>query len=179
MSCDHKNCCNKSDQLRQTLDELDFERGIWASAQCGDLERCQKLVKTGVDVNVEDNFGYTALHYSARHGKLDVCKWLLRENAKVDAKTRSGGATPLHRACTTGHLEVVRLLLTYKADPEIKDADGKTALHRAAENQHDKICELLINQSHNPMALKRHIDKKNKLAVDYAKNDILKDLLKM
>lgn len=88
--------------IYQTLDELAFERGIWYAAQTGDLPRVIKLFNQGQGLNEIDTAGYTALHYAARNGYLDVCKFLLANNVHVNAKTRAGGATALHRACSSG-----------------------------------------------------------------------------
>lgn len=37
--------------------------------------------------------------------------------------------TPLHHSAKTGHLQCVRLLLTYGADPNARDGDGYTPVH--------------------------------------------------
>lgn len=48
--------------------------------------------------------------------------------------------------CTIlGHKDIVKLLLSKKADFTMRDSDGKTALHRAAENNHTEICDILID----------------------------------
>lgn len=85
---------------------MEFERGIWYAAQHGDLERVEVLARRGVDVR--DRGGYTALHYAARNGHVAVCKLLLRKGADANAKTRSGGATALHRAASAGKLVLQR-----------------------------------------------------------------------
>lgn len=46
--------------------------------------------------------GYTALHYASRNGHLEICKYLIENGANIDARTRSGQATALHRACAAG-----------------------------------------------------------------------------
>lgn len=98
MSCQHHCSCPHTGAT-QTLDELDFERGIWYAAQHGDLARVKKLAD---DFDKRDNAGYTALHYAARNGKLEVCQFLVQQGADVNATTR-GGATALSRAALTGN----------------------------------------------------------------------------
>lgn len=95
--CDHT---HSSSGVCQTLDEMEFERGIWHAAQYGELEKVGKLLHRGVDVR--DRSGYTALHYAARNGHVEVCKLLLRNGADVNAVTKSGCATALHRAASAG-----------------------------------------------------------------------------
>lgn len=73
-------------------------------------------------------------HYAARNGHLSVCRTLLGKGADVNMRTRSGGATALHRASYRGQLQVVNLLLEAKADKLLKDNDGQTALHKVHIN---------------------------------------------
>lgn len=99
----HDHVCqaqSTTSSLYQTLDELDFERGIWYAAQCGDVKKVEKLLSQGTNVDQRDSAGYTALHYAARNGHLDVCKVLLRNDADINSTTKSGHATALHRACS-------------------------------------------------------------------------------
>lgn len=142
-----KSCnCGTGETLRQTLGELDFERGIWSAgnnykfdkyltkvigvvefienyftAQSNDLSRVNKLLSKGIPPDLEDASGYTALHYASRNGHLKVCEKLLSKGANVNATTRSGRTTPLHRAATQGHAEIVQLLLDYGANANIQE----------------------------------------------------------
>ena len=48
--------------LHQTIDELEFERGIWTAAIDNDMGRLQLLIsRNQANVNRPDNHGYTAL----------------------------------------------------------------------------------------------------------------------
>lgn len=49
--------------------------------------------------------GCTPLHRAASAGKVEVCRWLLEQGAKVDAKDRQG-QTPLMMAAICNHEEV-------------------------------------------------------------------------
>lgn len=66
-----------------------------------DLDRLKKFINDG-QTNKIDSSGYTALHYAARKGHLNVCNELLRARADVNACTRSGNVTPLIRAAMMG-----------------------------------------------------------------------------
>lgn len=47
--------------VHQSLDELDFERGIWSAALEGDIIKVETLLNKGVSADVLDNSGYSAL----------------------------------------------------------------------------------------------------------------------
>lgn len=141
------NCSSKTVTASQSLDELEFERGIWTAAIDNDEHKLRSLITRG-HLYDRDNSGYTALHYAARSGHLSICRILLDAGIGVDERTH-GGVTALHRAAMMGHLEIVNLLLARKADPLIQDSDGKTALHRAAEKAHLEVCRSLLQHSPN------------------------------
>ena len=68
-------CCEtKTSSTVQTLDEVDFERGIWAAARDGDKDRVRDLLSRGTEPSVRDSASYTALHYAARGGHKEVCR---------------------------------------------------------------------------------------------------------
>ncbi|XP_049640807.1 ankyrin repeat domain-containing protein 39 [Suncus etruscus] len=170
-------CCSHAGAaagVRQTLDEMDFERGIWSAALNGDLGRVKDLIQKTSDPSQPDSAGYTPLHYASRNGHYAVCQFLLESGAKCDAQTH-GGATALHRASYCGHTDIARLLLSHGSDPRLVDDDGMTSLHKAAEKGHVDICSLLLQ--HSP-ALKAVRDRKARLACDLLPvNSDLRDLL--
>ncbi|MCI4381206.1 hypothetical protein PGIGA_G00248970 [Pangasianodon gigas] len=163
----HGNQCSCSahrstPSVHQTLDEMDFERGIWSAALGGDLERVRSFLKKGTDPNMKDQAGYTALHYASRAAHLPVCELLLDHRACANSQTH-GGATALHRAAYCGHVSIAKLLLKHRADPGLTDDDGSTPLHKAAEQGHLEMCVLLVSNYPNLRTVK---DKKSRLPVD-------------
>ncbi|NP_001290577.1 ankyrin repeat domain-containing protein 39 [Esox lucius] len=158
----------------QTLDEMDFERGIWSAAMDGDLERVKSLLKKGVDPNIRASANYTALHYASRSGHESVCRLLLQSGACANLQTL-GGATALHRSAYCGHLDVVQLLLHHGADPQICDDDGSSPLHKAAEQDHEEVCRLLLQYC---PSLWGHPNNKSLVPYQLAPDGHLKELLK-
>ncbi|XP_026178035.1 ankyrin repeat domain-containing protein 39 [Mastacembelus armatus] len=179
MSSDRKHCSCcvhpvSSSGVYQTLNEMDFERGIWSAAMDGDLQRVKSLVQKGTDPNLRDSSGYTALHYASRSGQLTVCRFLLDNGACASAQT-PGGATPLHRSAYCGHLDVVRLFLHHRADPMLCDDDGASPLHKAAEMGHKEVCQLLVELC---PALCSQVNKRLQLPYQLAQQGPLQELLK-
>jgi ankyrin repeat protein len=89
--------------------------------------------------------GWTLLHLAAFFGHADLALHLIEAGAEVDARsTNSMKNTPLHAAAAGRKVNVVRLLLSEKADSNAKQTGGWTALHAAAQNGDREIVELLI-----------------------------------
>ncbi|KAK8786092.1 uncharacterized protein LOC144125220 [Amblyomma americanum] len=154
MHCPH-DCSHDSavPSVHQTLDELDFSRGLLGAASDGKYEKVESLLRKGIDPDQVDAYGYCALIYACRQGHSDIVELLLGHGARPDVQTK-GGATALHRASYHGHLKCVSLLLNKGADCALVDSDGKTALHKAAENGHDEVCRILLKKCPNLLAVK-------------------------
>ncbi len=75
------------------------------------------LLARGAQVNRP---GFTALHYAAAAGDLDIMKLLLEHHAYIDAESPTG-TTPLMLAAQEGQEGAVKLLLEEGADATLKD----------------------------------------------------------
>jgi len=66
-------------------------------------------------------------------GHFEIVQWLLnhRANPNHQGHLLANGWTPLHAAVFSGHVEVSRLLLQYKADIHTHDKNGRTPLQLA------------------------------------------------
>ena len=88
-----------------------------------DLETLEALVAEGVNPNVTNAEGLTALHTSCIEGSLKVTSALVRLGADVNLKDDDWW-TPLYAAAACGHWQIVNFLLTHDADLTAINADG-------------------------------------------------------
>ena len=112
------------------------------------------LLKKGADPNIwYGGFSMrgrqTPLH-GAVWGIPEVVSLLLDHGADVDARWTKGpkwsqgpNRTALQEGVINGHKDIVEVLLRYKADPKIKDNEGKTALDYARDSGRKEILQLL------------------------------------
>nr|XP_055028949.1 ankyrin repeat and SAM domain-containing protein 6 [Misgurnus anguillicaudatus] len=68
---------------------------------------------------------------------------LLEKGADVNIRDEQG-RTSLSLACELGHLDAVKLLVQFNADPELADTWGNSALMYAACGGHNHILEFLV-----------------------------------
>jgi len=130
---------------------------IHTAAYIGDLQRVEKFIDDGANVEAKDQKGQTALHYAAKAGQIAVAKLLIAHGADVNAgegaplqeaayhskemvelllakgaDINTGKWTSLHSALDAERFGIVELLVAKGADVNIKDGKGRTPLHIAA-----------------------------------------------
>ena len=177
------------------------------SASCGHLNLCKTLINEhNFDVNMVNNKGYTALHYSAENGSFDLFSYILENGSEIYCKTNDM-KNVLHISAHEGHIEICKFVLDYFSkdyyDNSTKkhhtlsgksyrsqvfyryntiflhamDSDGNTYLHLAAERNHVEVCELLLKYDTEVITL---LNRKDEAARDIAKvnghNEVLNAL---
>jgi cytohesin len=92
------------------------------------------------------------MHLAAGRGYLSVAEALVKCKADINtySKNEYEGATPLHRAATQGHPEMVAFLLSKGAEVDARDAAGMTALTRAAMHGYTEVLNKLLDASAKP-----------------------------
>ena len=147
--------------------------GIHDAAMKGDLERLERLLDQGLDLNADNGAG-APLHWAIFGNQVDAVALLLERGAEPDASSASG--SPLQLAVISGSVETARLLLDHGADPNKGERstplivaaaagrldlvelllangaetaavtfEGITALHKAAERGHLEIAQKLVD----------------------------------
>ena len=78
---------------------------------------------------------------------MEVVKYLVEAGAKVEA-TDGGGWTPLHHACSGGHMEVVKYLVEEaNASLGAVTNSNQTPLDLARANDHSAVTEYLLSRT--------------------------------
>ena len=101
------------------------------------------LLNQGADVNLKDDYGFTALHLAAISSMYEVVICLVENGADVNA-VNFRDVTPLMMACDDdSNMDVVRYLMRRGADVHLKDVDGFTALLYAITSDSDFALDIL------------------------------------
>ncbi|XP_020552046.1 ankyrin-1 isoform X1 [Sesamum indicum] len=111
------------------------------------LDDGKGLAQTVADIKDANKRG--ALHFAAREGQTEVCKYLLEE-LKMDVNIKDeDGDTPLTHAARQGHTGTAKYLVDRGADPSIPSELGTTALHHSAGIGDIELLKVLLAKGVN------------------------------
>ena len=114
------------------------------SDECTDV--VQVLLDAGADINIQNDYGCSPLHYACASGELNVVKMLVRAGAGVRVANEEG-LTCLMLAACSGHTETVRYLVGLP-EVELNHRDtvkNYTALQYAVEEDHKDVVQVLTD----------------------------------
>lgn len=120
---------------------------IWAM-KTSSFKVAEVLISnSATNVEVRSPQDESALMFAALRGNLDLCKKLIARDADVNKP----GWAPLHYASTSGHLEVMRLLLDNAAYIDAESPNGSTPLMMAAMYGSPAAVKLLLDSGADPL----------------------------
>ena len=114
----------------------------------GDIDNVLSLIKAGVDVNIQDKNGITAMMIAAENGYLELLRELKQAGADVNIQNYYGD-TALMCATKKEQHNCVQKLLEFGANINTKGEDGQTALMHAVVNNDDDMLHTLIKAGAN------------------------------
>jgi len=114
---------------------------LMTASNFGKTEACSLLLIKMGDIQAakaiaaaDTNF-CNSVHYAAGKGYADTIQMLLEkaqgEVQHLLASTDGGANTPLHKAATGGHSQVVRILIDHGANVKVENCDGMTPVQTA------------------------------------------------
>jgi len=115
----------------------------------GNLKIVKELADEGVNLNCQDQKGYTPLATAVMQGKSEVVKFLLGHDGVDVTLANEDEATPFFLACQTGFKDIVCLMMEcQRVNVNQADEDGCTPFFAACDNgRADIVAELLKDPS--------------------------------
>ncbi|KAI0913431.1 hypothetical protein F4824DRAFT_367456 [Ustulina deusta] len=111
------------------------------------IETLRLLLRHGADLEVRDHIGRTPLLWAATNSNIELARFLLENDADV-ATANNRGRTALHLSAESNddehRDEMIKLLLSYNANPEATSDGGWTPLHNAAQSGYLSVVALLL-----------------------------------
>ena len=117
-------------------------------------EEVIQWLEQGVDVNVTDQFGKTALNRAVFFGHEQTVKLLLERGADVTRSDKSGDP-PIHVAVERNRLDSAEILLASGADVNALNSRGYTPLYQAVQSGDVDMVDKLVKHGAKPDQLCR------------------------
>lgn len=112
------------------------------AVRANDFEMVQYLVKQGININKQDEYGYTPLHLAVRLNQLNITSYLIDNKATVNT-IDTYNDTPLIDATRNNDTNISKLLICNGANRRVVDSYGMTTLHNSTKNKNQEIVNLL------------------------------------
>uniref|UniRef100_A0A7N8X7S1 Euchromatic histone-lysine N-methyltransferase 2 n=1 Tax=Mastacembelus armatus TaxID=205130 RepID=A0A7N8X7S1_9TELE len=126
--------------------EEDGYTALHHAAKLGSLEIVNMLLETGqVDVNAQDNGGWTPIIWAAEHKHVDVIKALLNRGADVTITDKELNVC-LHWAAYAGSVDIAELVLNAGCSLSSVNMHGDTPLHIAAREGYLECVTLFLSR---------------------------------
>ena len=133
----------------------DFTRNsLLIATRKNQLNVVELLLEKNVNINFNDANGCNALHIACTQGFTETVEILLNHWATKKRRDHEGifdidvmdnlSLTSLMKASINNHLEIVKLLLQFGANPRVVTNNGESSLTLACMQENLEICERLI-----------------------------------
>lgn len=134
-----------------------------------------RLHRTENDIDARDAHGWSALHWAAERGDVEILAALLEANPDVCAETNHGYSA-LHIAAYHDNLEALEALMAADADPAATGRDGETTLHLAIRGGSTRCTRRLLSEAEEGGDSKQTL---HELALAERQLEALKTLLEL
>lgn len=125
------------------MDNKQVAKEIRSAIKKGNIEKVVELIGTNAEhLNMMTPFG-TWLHVAASRGELNIVKKLIELGSNINVLGGVYGGGALNEAASAGHIDIVRYLLSCRADMDVSEPE-RNPLFGAISNGHVEIAKLLI-----------------------------------
>jgi ankyrin repeat protein len=133
-------------EIASFLAEKTVTLTIFEAAATGRIHHVIRLLARDPElVNAYSEDGFQALGLACYFGHLEVAEYLVKAGAPLNVPSRNQlKAAPIQSATAAGHIEIVRMLLENRADPNLQEQGGYTPLHAAAQNGDGDMIRALL-----------------------------------
>ena len=127
----------------QRLGYVFTPQGFLKAVENDNHEAVRVFLSSGVDLEVNDERGWTPLLIATANGKGSLAQLLIHSGARINARDING-FTALHWAALQGMSNIVVLLISKEVDVNSQSKFKWTPLMQACTRGHLSVCSLLI-----------------------------------
>ena len=125
-----------------TPQEAPIADDLFTAATNGDVNQIRQLISRGMNINVSNADGETALHMAVAHGHYSAVIYLANQGANINARTIKNWV-PLHHAVRFNHPSIANFLIQRGASAYARTSDGLSAIDMAKSTNDLRMLSLL------------------------------------
>ncbi len=133
----------------ESFSNAEIESLFLSAARDGQTDLVTEFVKAGLDPDIRNDKGHTALILAAYNGHAETVRALLAAGAKPDLRDGKG-STALAGVAFKGDLPCARILLDHGAGIDVPNHIGRTPLIFAAMFNRDSMVTFLLEHGADP-----------------------------
>ncbi len=148
----------------------------------GLIEKAQRMVENGTDVNSRDNYGRTPLHISSAENHNIDMSVLVELGADINAQDNQG-RTPLMYAALDAKKDAIAFLVSQGANVQIKDVDGNRAYELSLSRGNSDLTKFIGLVTENQLWMdhnengKSHYDNSQETGLEKKIQNIVEDIV--
>jgi len=146
---------------------IEINRELLLNCKKGDKEKVLEILSSKlIDINFQNENGWSALHYACDEGNLKIVEILIKSKIDLNLITNEK-KTSLHLSVIRGYFDISKLLIENGANIDCIDNEKNLPLHLCAMEGHVELLNYLLEKN------SKNINDKNlfgKTALDLANN---------
>ncbi|XP_048241730.1 uncharacterized protein LOC125374644 [Haliotis rufescens] len=121
---------------------------LMIAAEAGQLVVFNFLLQEGADVSATDKDRYNCLHLSCKSGSKDIVNVIIEKFQHLINDRDGEGNTPVMVCAESGQVEILKFLVSHKADHTLRNVFNVNAFQIASSNGHVSVVEYLQTCEH-------------------------------
>ncbi len=109
---------------------MNISMDIFSTARSGDVKKITELIEAGIDINIKNESGHSALMLAAYNGQFSTTQFLIDHGADVNSVDESSNSI-LMGVVFKGHSSIFEILVTAGARLDYENKKKQTALDLA------------------------------------------------
>ena len=140
----------------------------------GDKEKLLELLSSNqVNINFQDENGWSALHSACDEGNLKIVEILIKSKIDLNLRTNDKKAA-LHISVSRGYFDISKLLIENGANINIRDSEKNLPIHICAKEGHDELLSFILEKNSNGIKAKNLY---SKTPLDMAEKESTKEII--
>ena len=138
---------NVMNNLNINGNNINLNRELLIYSKKGYKEKVLEIIsQDNLDINYQNENGWTALHYACDEGNLKIVEILIKAHSNINIRNNDK-KTPLHISVTRGYFDITKLLVENGGDLTAIDNEKNNLIHLCCIYVHNELLNYLLSKN--------------------------------